>query len=130
MTENFFLDPPTVNNSIQAFVEDGALEWGLYVTTFCIANEMVNSTDLLDQGVELNVYPNPSRGRLTVELQGLQIGATDFTVIDQTGRILFSQRHNAANGRNEIDLGEVPSGSYLLRITNGQGPTTQRLMVL
>lgn len=129
-TEGFFLDAPTANTSIQTFAANDTLTWGLNDPTFCARNEMVNATDLLDLGVELNIFPNPSEGKVTVVLSGLQPGDTNFTVFDQTGRQIYNQQLSAANGPNEVDLGNVPAGTYLLRISNHQASTTQRLTIL
>ena len=106
------------------------MTWELSPPTFCAVNELVNSTDLISLGVDLNIFPNPSQGQVTVELGGLPTGDTEFTVFDQVGRVILNQRLRAANGRNNLDLGNVPSGTYLLRITNGQAATTRRITVL
>ncbi len=128
---NQFLTPPTAEASIQTFVDEAdVLSWSNATPTFGAANELVNAVSLLDLGVEVSIFPNPGHGRVTVALSGLAAGPTEFTVYDQVSRVVLRQRINAANGQNEIDLGNVPAGTYLLRINQGQAATTQRLTVL
>jgi len=67
----------------------------------------------------LSVYPNPTNGRLQLELdKGLEIQAsTVATVMDMTGRVLMTEMVNASV--TTIDVSQLPTGVYVVTITNG-----------
>ena len=54
------------------------------------------------------VYPNPTTGRLTLDADDVR----SVEVIDMMGRIVYTARET-----NQLDLGSLPRGAYLLRIT-------------
>ncbi len=65
---------------------------------------------------ELYLSPNPTEG--SVYLRGpLAILAERVSVLDATGKLLFTQR-----GSGAVDLGAIPAGSYLVivQLTGGQ----------
>lgn len=71
----------------------------------------------------LRVYPNPSNGDLTVEYSGDVSGKTTFTIFDMAGKKVFSQSGDAitsVNGGYKLDLHNLFSGTYLLKISNGK----------
>jgi hypothetical protein len=72
------------------------------------------------------LYPNPTRGMLTIELP------TNWTSLNQpvrltdlTGRVVLQARL-AANGR--LDLGTLATGVYLLTVGEGQQSVTRRIV--
>lgn len=70
----------------------------------------------MESGIQ--VYPNPTAGRLSVELPVVPDEVPVISLIDITGRaqapfVFFS------NGRNrwELDMGNLPAGVYLMRVS-------------
>ncbi|MDC3352128.1 T9SS type A sorting domain-containing protein [Crocinitomicaceae bacterium] len=68
--------------------------------------------------INLNVYPNPSRGQLTVDYsaydnQGLQIF---ITAID--GRLIDVFELVGSHGSIDIDLSHIKSGIYIIDLRN------------
>lgn len=80
---------------------------------------------------QLMVYPNPASDYLTVNL----ILPGDFTngtidLIDVNGRILVSQVVNDIQVESiNLDIRSLPSGIYLLRITDGQHIITRQVVI-
>ena len=66
----------------------------------------------------VNVYPNPTTGRFTVNADGL----VEVTVFDNTGRLVATH-----SGSNRLDLSHLPTGNYLLRIKLQSGFVTCRI---
>lgn len=62
------------------------------------------------ESAAMRIYPNPTRGPLTVELPE----AADWQLFDLTGRLLESGASEAAP--LALDLSDRPSGVYLLRL--------------
>ncbi len=66
-----------------------------------------------DFGVEMKVYPNPTKDYLTVETQK-QSGNLVFALYDINGRMLKNGGVEAS--RFDINLSSYPPGSYILQI--------------
>ncbi len=66
------------------------------------------------------VYPNPTDGTLTIDLPD----AEKLEVLDSTGRLLL---HSDAS--HTLDLRDLESGTYLLRITTRQGNVVSHKVV-
>lgn len=64
----------------------------------------------------LDVYPNPTEGRMTVKLQGdLNVDKT-MTVTDLNGRVLEVIDVASQVGEYSFDISSYPAGVYLLRV--------------
>jgi hypothetical protein len=76
---------------------------------------------LVAQPGTLHVYPNPSSGQLVVDYTGEMSPQTKFTIVDMTGRQVFSlsgqEAARAGNGY-KLDLRGLVSGSYLLKVSS------------
>ncbi|HYV95124.1 MAG TPA: SBBP repeat-containing protein [Chitinophagales bacterium] len=64
----------------------------------------------------LKIYPNPSPGIITAELQSGESGYTRLNVFDVSGKIVFSRMVAVKEGTNTfyLDLSALNSGNYLL----------------
>jgi hypothetical protein len=69
----------------------------------------------------LLVSPNPSSGKLVVQIQSQLQGMTAFEVFDTNGKLMFLTEVPTKNGSNTIDLGalQVAAGKYVLTATQG-----------
>lgn len=63
----------------------------------------------------LRIYPNPVHNKIWIERKQI-IGAEEYSIINLEGKILLQGRITGL--RQEIDLGQLPSGCYLLKIGN------------
>lgn len=70
-------------------------------------------------GIAISIYPNPTSGMLTVEGEGIR----QVELIDINGRIML-QRANASN----IDISNMESGVYMLRVTTDAGVRTEKIV--
>lgn len=76
------------------------------------------------------VFPNPNKGEFTVKFQSRSGQAIAIEVYDMRGRKLFADHYfNTVNFREVIRLGKVPSGMYLLAISDGQNKVMKKIMV-
>lgn len=71
----------------------------------------------------IEVYPNPAEGIVNVTAEGLQ----DITVIDMMGRVV--SQTSASQSAMTVDLSNIPSGLYFLRVTTENGVALKRLEV-
>ena len=76
-----------------------------------------------------SIYPNPSEGLFNLNYTGLN-AAGNIDVIDVTGRVVFAERTQLANGTTRsIDLKGLSAGTYTVRLTVGSERSEQRLMI-
>jgi len=81
-------------------------------------------------GTSLRLYPNPTpSGEVTLELTGYRL-ATQLTVLDAMGRVVAREVLPAAAGTaiHTLNLKDVATGVYMLRLSNADGVETRRLV--
>lgn len=97
-------------------------------TTERSANE-ASATDNADLPVKL--FPNPSTGDASLQINLEEDQTCLIQVIDATGRFVFRQEQAGEQGENifPINLTGLPPGIYLVDIQAGKQKTTQRLVL-
>jgi hypothetical protein len=82
-------------------------------------NEMIGNTGI-------TIYPNPTRGLLTVNIPLTENDIARVSLYDLQGKLLMDYKNSGTT--TEIDLAGLPTGVYLLRIfLNGQ-PATWKII--
>ncbi len=81
--------------------------------------------------VKFNTYPNPSNGKLVVNLMQGEQDNLLLTVIDLDGRTVFKQDygHPGAFFSRSLDLEYLASGVYLLKLENGSILYLERIVI-
>jgi hypothetical protein len=82
---------------------------------------------LLDHGMGYKVYPNPASTQLTVEIEG-QASYENLELFDAMGRVLVRESLNDS-GKNTIDLSNIPSGMYVVRLLGKAQQATESLWI-
>ena len=81
---------------------------------------------------KIAVMPNPSKGNFTMEIQAIEAGRANLSISDITGKQVFADQFEANPNQTElrqIELVDVPSGIYFLKITNGERASWLKLVV-
>ncbi len=76
-----------------------------------------------NESMNINVYPNPAEGFVNVKAEGLR----NVELIDVMGRII--SRNESSETTTTIDLSNLTSGIYFLRIMTENGVSLQRVEV-
>ena len=79
---------------------------------------------------EFVVYPNPTSGDLTVQIESLNNSSTlTLRVFSIIGQEMMKQTVNPFNGSKkiELDLHKLPKGIYMIEISNGKDAITKRI---
>ena len=84
------------------------------------------STKELKPDVAIDIYPNPSTG--IVQLSSNEM-IENLSVYDCTGRLVFSEKMNAAKSQ-EVNLSFLENGNYLLEIGSGKMVATRKLVLV
>ena len=87
-----------------------------------IVNEM--STSLLSTNKVYSIYPNPTKGRLTIGMSG--VIAADITVYDISGKLV--QKLNASGSETTLDLSDAANGIYFVKITSDDEVVTRQVV--
>lgn len=74
------------------------------------------------------VYPNPTKGMVSIELEGISMNNYSTTVYDIFGKQLMKQK--MWTGRSAIDISEFESGIYIVEIEAGGKKIRQRIIKL
>ena len=68
--------------------------------------------------IEIKIYPNPSKGELTIEIVNLPKDPVGWIgVYDTTGKLIFKQSELVY--RNVVNISSSDNGMYMLRIVVG-----------
>jgi len=79
--------------------------------------------------IQFTPYPNPTNGRVDLQLGSTEVRAVE--VFTATGQLVRADRLRAnANGAGSVDLSGLPAGVYQVRITDMEGRTGDRRVVL
>ena len=85
-----------------------------------------SSASLNDVAMVFGVYPNPAADRIV--LTGIQ-GNANVRVLDIQGREVMQWSNAALNGRFELNVSSLQSGSHQVVIQQGNKQGVQRIMV-
>lgn len=61
----------------------------------------------------LNLYPNPTTGKIVIEGESLT-NKTTFGIFDLAGKMLFQQGVEVTNGQSELDISSLERGLYVV----------------
>lgn len=98
------------------------------ITLWDIA-EITTGLELRDPSA-LRVFPVPASDRVKVGLTHLDGSVVRVQCLDHAGRVVVERTEVVANGSVWIDVEQLPSGSYTLKVQAGQAPLSGRFVVL
>ncbi len=121
----------------------GETDYDIYVRAICgenfvsehwsnkisIETPFSGLSDIADDS-RLQLYPNPADNAVTVTLSGVH-GRTVIALMDVTGRLLRQHIVTDATSRPacQLDLNNLPAGSYFVRITGDNITAARKLVV-
>jgi PKD repeat protein len=135
VTYNWFIgDGSSITN--QAIAEHNFLQDDSYDVTMVATNDndcecrMTKSVTIdmvglveVDENKSFVIYPNPNAGSFNISLNGFE-GVTSIEVLTIAGQSLYATEINGMF--TSVDLGQVATGMYLVKITNnGQTSVTK-----
>lgn len=110
--EPVLVDSGCINIVVEAADTEGATATDTF--TICVEGYVLGLGDLNAEGIELNMYPNPSKGNVTIDLGSMQ-SKVEIAVLDLNGRTVMNKEFQSAKNI-QIDLSGQVSGTYLIRI--------------
>jgi hypothetical protein len=76
---------------------------------------MLDQTTILDEVIEVKVYPNPFTHNATIEVQGKDYDELQLTVYDVSGRAVV-EKQAYSNNKVELSRGNLQPGVYFFRL--------------
>jgi predicted nucleotidyltransferase len=92
---------------------------------------LVTGIEEPDQSAGLVVYPNPTSGKFSIQLDGNMNGELKVKVVAQDGRLagLFSYEKTGYSFSTQVDLSGKPKGMYLLYIEVNRKVFLKKLII-
>jgi hypothetical protein len=89
----------------------------------CVSREDINvyvdtcATSINDELItNISVYPNPSSGIFTLELNNIIEKNTILTIVNSVGKVIYSEKLEIGERTKDINLSEYSKGIYFLEI--------------
>ncbi|SEH07581.1 T9SS type A sorting domain-containing protein [Candidatus Venteria ishoeyi] len=80
---------------------------------------------------DISLYPNPTAGMLTLDISSEEVQETSVEILELTGRkILEVQLGKVSSMSRTINLTELSSGIYFVKIKSGQNESVQQIEIL
>ena len=76
-----------------------------------------------------NVYPVPTSGALKLDMESLTADAT-ITVTSLSGKIVREMKVANAVNSIHLDLSDVESGNYFIRLTSGDETSVKKVVII
>jgi hypothetical protein len=81
-------------------------------------------------GVNVNVYPNPSNGKFEVAVNLLSEKNVKFEITNMLGSLIQQVNTTIKDGTLSFDLANKPAGIYHLRIFAGDKIVTRKIELI
>ena len=80
---------------------------------------------------DLLAYPNPTHSQVNLIYTAQGSGSADVTITSEFGNTVFHKQVSTVAGQNNysLNIGELASGIYILRITDSKTLRYQKLLI-
>ena len=102
----------------------------------CVSREDINvyvdtcATSINDELItNISVYPNPSSGIFTLELNNIIEKNTILTIVNSVGKVILSEKLEIGERTKDINLSEFSKGIYFLEIETENRIINKKLIV-
>ncbi|HAF27470.1 MAG TPA: hypothetical protein DCG75_00340 [Bacteroidales bacterium] len=87
--------------------------------------EITSIGDPLSTNFTIKMYPNPASEFVWVDLESEEIKDAVIELFDLDGKLVYSSKLNVIEGPNKVELGNLNSSQYILRISDNSGIVLQ-----
>lgn len=92
--------------------------------------EVTSIGEPLSNNFALKVFPNPATEYVMVELQSDEIKDGIIQMYDMNGRLVYNEKFNVTQGPNRIELSDLNSSQYILKVSNSSGEVLQTFKLI
>lgn len=133
------LDGTTIANALLTYPGDDHVPWETnnakmeqtithvsdFIGDYAVCNSPVTSIDNAILQNAINLYPNPASSILNIEVMDANIDANKFSLIDVTGIVVKEIELTS----NKVDVSDLSTGIYFVRIDTASGSITKKLTI-
>lgn len=120
--------PVEVGNYIVTAIINEKNYEGYKTDTLIIEEEIILGLSEKSDEVFLTMYPNPTRGKLVIELNKVNTGKITLQLRDESGKAYFEKMVSATSSI-EVDLSSYPKGVYILQVLSSNYHTVRKLIL-
>lgn len=115
---------------ITKYAPDGSVPWAKCVQGTATSGNLKSTLEITNEALtnEINVYPNPTSGKLVVSAANSQSVITSISVYNMIGKEVLSQQ-SAVGSEVTVDLSAQPKGLYILLIKAGENYYNRKIIV-
>ena len=118
-----------LNIAIQASISANFTSSAMEIDYVRIYQESGVSNNNIEQEINFNVFPNPFSNKLNVEFAGDYNDNIDINIYSIEGKLIKNKIIQPNNKNITIDnLGDLPSGIYLLKLKIGNSNYTRKVL--
>ena len=110
-------------NSTDGKIYAGTYGRGLWASPY--VPHLLNTTSLLND-TDVEIFPNPVKNSVTINFR--KGAEADFSIYDPLGKLVRYQPNVYISQPHSIDISELNSGIYFIRINSDIGTITKRLI--
>jgi hypothetical protein len=83
------------------------------------------------EAISINIVPNPNQGVFQLRMEGKLAGRYDLELLDLQGRAVWIERLQTQGNQVviEVDVQELPSGVYFLRVGDGTQDVVRKVVL-
>lgn len=104
-----------------------AEEWGTIVND----QSVLPVTEIESLGAIVSIFPNPARRILNIAITTERNSQVALQLFSLDGKQIFSQQERLTVGEQQfqMDVSDLPSGFYMVRLQTDAGATTQKIII-
>ena len=93
--------------------------------------QIANGYEEYGQAPEIEVYPNPSKGKFDLVITGIPFYQIYMEIVNVKGELIFkrSYRNNETDIRDTLDISEFSKGNYILRFIDENAGFIKEIMM-
>lgn len=114
-------------SEVQVDVVNGQMKYELNASVLAKVESLSTSVKNLEDIVKIDVFPNPSKGRVTVRFSQLPDAGSTIDILDISGRKITSRLITGTS--EEFNLDQLPTGLYMVKSTIGSKEIIQKLIL-
>jgi hypothetical protein len=114
----------------------GAIFSGMYYVRFdstftsTLTPSLISvDVDNIDEDQTLNVYPNPVREIVHVDVEGMALDNATIEIIDMNGQVVYQAMAENTTSELQINVAHLSSGVYVLTLRTDQFQSQSRLII-
>lgn len=88
-----------------------------------------NGINEVKASLDYHFYPNPAKGIVNLRISDETNSMYELAIVDLAGKLVKQQKDVESNSDLQIDISDIKTGMYFLKISNGKKARVEKLMI-